>query len=125
MIPTSTGAAKNIGTIFKHLNGKISGLAIRVPTPTVSMVDFVFLAKNPVSVDQINNVMINASKSDLSGVLGACDDPVVSSDFIGNVNSAVVDLGLTSVINNNLCKVIAWYDNELAFAVRMLDICEF
>ncbi|CAK8162534.1 Glyceraldehyde-3-phosphate dehydrogenase [Candidatus Xenohaliotis californiensis] len=124
MIPTSTGAAKNIGLVLPELSGKIDGAAIRVPTPTVSMIDFVFVVEKQCSVNRLNEVFVQAAER-LNGVLSTTSDPLVSTDFIGSTFSAIVDLTSTKSIGSNMYRVVAWYDNEYAFATRMLDIAEF
>lgn len=123
MIPTSTGAAKAIGLVLPNLKGKLDGGAIRVPTPNVSMVDLSFVAKKSTSVEEINQIMKNASKSLKSGVLLYVSEPLVSIDFNHNSFSSCFDATQTKVIDGNFVKVCSWYDNEWAFSVRMLDIC--
>ena len=125
IIPTSTGASKVLGEIIPELKGKLEGLAIRVPTPNVSLVDFVFNSKNKLSVKKINDSFIKASKKDLKNVLDVTDESLVSVDFNHNPNSAIVDLSLTSVVGNDMGKVSAWYDNEWGFASRMNDLVEY
>ena len=125
IIPTSTGASKVLDEILPELKGKVEGLAIRVPTPNVSLVDFVFNSKNKLSVKKINDSFIKASKKNLKNVLDVTDESLVSVDFNHNPNSAIVDLSLTSVIGNDMGKVSAWYDNEWGFASRMNDLVEY
>ena len=125
IVPTSTGASKALGEIIPELKGKLEGLAIRVPTPNVSLVDFVFNAKNKLSVKKINDSFIRASKKELKNVLATTTEKLVSVDFNHNPNSAIVDLSLTSVVGDNMGKVIAWYDNEWGFASRMNDLVEY
>ena len=125
IIPTSTGASKVLGKIIPELKGKLEGLAIRVPTPNVSLVDFVFNSKNKLSVKKINDSFIKASKKDLKNILDVTDESLVSVDFNHNSNSAIVDLSLTSVVGNDMGKVSAWYDNEWGFASRMNDLVEY
>ena len=125
IIPTSTGASKVLAEIIPELKGKLEGLAIRVPTPNVSLVDFVFNSKNKLSVKKINDSFIKASKKDLKNVLDVTDESLVSVDFNHNPNSAIVDLSLTSVVGNDMGKVSAWYDNEWGFASRMNDLVEY
>ncbi len=123
IIPTSTGAASALGQVIPELNGLFDGLAIRVPTPVVSLADFTFLLKKNVTVQQVNNALIKASKSkELVNILGVTDKPVVSSDFIGDARSSIVDLSLTQVVDGNMVKVIAWYDNEWGYANRLVDM---
>ena len=125
IVPTSTGASKALGEIIPELKGKLEGLAIRVPTPNVSLVDFVFNSKNKLSVKKINDSLIRASKKELKNVLDTTTEKLVSVDFNHNPNSAIVDLSLTSVVGDNMGKVIAWYDNEWGFASRMNDLVEY
>jgi len=125
IVPTSTGASKALGEIIPELKGKLEGLAIRVPTPNVSLVDFVFNSKSKLSVKKINDSFISASKKQLKNVLDITEEKLVSVDFNHNPNSAIVDLSLTNVVENNMGKVSAWYDNEWGFASRMNDLVEY
>ena len=125
IVPTSTGASKALGKIIPELKGKLEGLAIRVPTPNVSLVDFVFNAKNKLSVKKINDSFIRSSKKELKNVLDTTNEKLVSVDFNHNPNSAIVDLSSTSVVGDNMGKVTAWYDNEWGFASRMNDLVEY
>ncbi len=125
IVPTSTGASKALGEIIPELKGKLEGLAIRVPTPNVSLVDLVFNSKSKLSVKKINDSFIRASKKELKNVLEATEEKLVSIDFNHNPNSAIVDLSLTNVVGNNMGKVSAWYDNEWGFASRMCDLAEY
>jgi glyceraldehyde 3-phosphate dehydrogenase len=122
MVPTSTGAAKAIALVIPELKGKLNGMAIRVPTPDVSLIDLVFTAKRDTSVDEINQALQAAAAGSLSGVLDATFEPIVSSDMIGNPHSSIVDLSLTQVIDGNLVKVLSWYDNEMGFSNRMVNL---
>ena len=119
-IPTSTGAAKAVGLVLPELNGKLDGYAMRVPTINVSVVDLVFQASRPTTVEEVNAIMKEASKG-MKGVLGYNDEPLVSIDFNHNAKSSTFDAGLTNVTNGNLVKVVSWYDNEWGFSNRMLD----
>lgn len=121
MIPTSTGAAKAVGLVLPELAGKLDGTAVRVPTPNVSMIDLVFQAKSKVTVDAINNAMIQASKGHLKGVLAVNDRPLVSIDFNHNPSSSTFDLTQTQIVDGRLVRVLSWYDNEWGFANRMSD----
>ena len=121
MIPTSTGAAKAVGKVLPELNGKLDGVAIRVPTPNVSLVDLKFTAMRPTSVDEINEAIKIASNGPLEGVLGFYDAPLVSSDFNHNPLSSVFSLEGTKVMDGNLVRIMTWYDNEWGFSNRMLD----
>lgn len=121
MVPTSTGAAKATTGIIPSLKNKFDGLAIRVPTPTVSISDLTFLTRKDVSIEQVNQAFVEASKGDYHRIVAVTDEPLVSSDFIGCEYSAVVDLSLTQVIDGNLVKVIAWYDNEWGYTCRLVE----
>ena len=125
IVPTSTGASKALGEIIPELKGKLEGLAIRVPTPNVSLVDLVFNSKNKLSINKINDSFKNASKKELKNILEATEEKLVSVDFNHNPNSAIVDLSLTNVIGDKMGKVSAWYDNEWGFASRMCDLAEY
>ena len=122
IVPTSTGASKTLGEIIPELKGKIEGVAMRVPTPNVSLVDLVFNSTKNLSIDQINNSFKEASKKDLKNVLETTEEKLVSIDFNHNSNSAIVDLSLTNVVGVKMCKISAWYDNEWGFASRMCDL---
>ena len=125
IVPTSTGASKALWEIIPELKGKLDGLAIRVPTPNVSLVDFVFNSKNKLSVKKINDSFIKASNKELKNILNTTNEKLVSVDFNHNSNSAIVDLSLTSVVGDNMGKVSAWYDNEWGFASRVNDLVEY
>ena len=125
MIPTTTGATKSLGDIIPKLKGKVEGVSIRVPTPNVSLVEFVFSSNKTLTIDKINQSFINASKSELKNILDINSKPLVSSDFNHNPHSAIVDLSLTKVVENKLAKVSAWYDNEWGFASRMCDLAHY
>lgn len=123
MIPTKTGAAAAVGLVLPELNGKLDGFSIRVPTINVSVVDFTFIAKRDTTVEEVNNIMIEASKGGLKGVLDINDQPLVSIDFNHNPASSIFDLSQTKVIGA-LVKVLSWYDNEWGFSNRMLDVAK-
>ena len=125
IIPTSTGASKTLGEIIPELKGKLEGLAMRVPTPNVSLVNLVFNAKNKLSIKKINELFIKSSKKELKNVLDTTSERLVSTDFNHNSNSAIIDLTLTSVVGGNMGKISAWYDNEWGFASRMNDLVEY
>ena len=125
IVPTSTGASKTLGEIIPELKGKLEGLAMRVPTPNVSLVDLVFNTKNKLSIKKINELFVKASKKELKNVLDTTNERLVSIDFNHNSNSAIVDLSLTSVVGDNMGKISAWYDNEWGFASRMNDLVEY
>ncbi|VVC04334.1 D-erythrose-4-phosphate dehydrogenase [Candidatus Bilamarchaeum dharawalense] len=120
IIPTSTGAAKAIGEVLPQLNGKMDGVAFRVPVPDGSMNDMTFLLKKPASKDEINAELKRASNEELKGILGYTDEPIVSVDIIGTTYSAIVDSKLTKV-QGRLVKVSAWYDNEFGYSNRLVD----
>lgn len=122
MIPTTTGAAKAVGLVLPDLKGKIDGIAIRVPTPNVSLVDFTFNAQNEMTKESINQALSQASQTSLKGVLGVETKELVSIDFNGNPLSSVIDASSTMVIGNKMAKVLSWYDNETGFSYRMLDL---
>lgn len=123
MIPTTTGAAKAVGLVLPELKGKLDGTAIRVPTPNVSMIDFKFVAKKPVTVEAVNEAMVKAAKSNrLKGVLEVTNEELVSTDFNHNPASSTFDLTQTQVIDGSLVRVLSWYDNEWGFANRMADV---
>lgn len=126
IIPTSTGAAKAIGKVLPKLEGKLDGIAIRVPTPTVSILDLICQVKKKTSPEEVNDAFKKASRTEkLKGILGIEDTPLVSTDYIGNTYSAVVDAENTKVINGNLIKVLAWYDNEWGYGCRLAEFAEF
>jgi len=125
IVPTSTGASKALGEIIPELKGKIEGLAMRVPTPNVSLVDLVFNSKKKLSINKINNSFKKASKQNLKNILEATEEKLVSIDFNHNSNSAIVDLSLTNVVGDKMGKISAWYDNEWGFASRMCDLAEY
>ena len=125
MIPTSTGAAKALSLVLPSLKGKLDGTAIRVPTPNVSLIDFTVVTKKEVSVDQINAAMIKASKSNLKGILGINQKPLVSKDFNHDPHSSIFDTTQTQVIKGKFSRVLSWYDNEWGFSNRMCDIAEY
>ena len=122
MVPTTTGAAKAVGLVLPELSGKLNGMSIRVPTPNVSLVDLVFQSDKPMTKESINQALKTAAETNLSGVLGYSEEPLVSSDLIGNPNSSIVDALSTQTMGENMAKVIAWYDNEWGFSNRMIDL---
>jgi len=125
MIPTSTGAAKAVGLVLPELKGKVHGLAIRVPTPNVSVVDLVIEAERPVTVEAINTALRKAAEGELKGILGYTDEPLVSIDFNGNPLSSIVDCLSTSVIDGTMVKVLSWYDNEWGYSCRVRDLIKY
>ena len=125
IIPTSTGASKTIGEIIPSLKGKLEGVAMRVPIPNVSLVEFVFNVEKDISVKTINDSFKKASKNKLKNILNITEDKLVSIDFNHNAASAIIDCSLTSVISNKMGKISAWYDNEWGFSNRMCDIAKY
>jgi glyceraldehyde 3-phosphate dehydrogenase len=126
IIPTTTGATKAVAEVIPDLKGKMDGVSFRVPTPTVSLVDFVAVLKNDATVEEINKAFSDAVQEPrFHGALAVCDQPLVSVDFRGNPNGSIVDLLSTQVIGGNLVKVIAWYDNELGYSYRLAEFCRF
>jgi glyceraldehyde 3-phosphate dehydrogenase len=122
MIPTTTGAAKAVSLVLPELKGKLDGMAIRVPTPNVSVVDLVVSVKKKADVEKVNAALKKASKGALKGILGFEEAPLVSIDFNGNPLSSIVDAACTKVIGDNMIKVISWYDNECGFSNRVVDL---
>ncbi|MBV9761178.1 MAG: type I glyceraldehyde-3-phosphate dehydrogenase [Acidobacteriaceae bacterium] len=125
MIPTSTGAAKAIGLVVPELKGKLDGYAMRVPTPDVSVVDFVAVLKKNASTEEVNGALKRAAEGPLKGILEYTEDPVVSTDLLHNSNSSIVDAELTKVLGGNLAKVVSWYDNEWGYSNRVVDLIAF
>ncbi len=125
IIPTTTGAARVVGVVIPDLQGKLHGIAIRVPTPTVSIVDFVADLNREVSADEINNAFQRAVEGELKGIVEYCDEPLVSTDFKGNPASAIFDALSTMVIDGNMVKVLAWYDNEWGYSCRLADLAAY
>ncbi len=124
MIPTTTGAAKAVGLVIPELKGKLDGLAIRVPTPNVSLVDLVCNLKKETDAKGINESLREAANGKLKGILEVCDVPLVSRDFNGSSVSSIVDGACTTVIDGKLAKILSWYDNELGYATRTVDLVE-
>ena len=121
IIPTSTGAAKAVGLVLPHLNGKLDGTAIRVPTPNVSLVDFKFNTKKNITIENLNNKFQEYANSSLKGILGVDTDPKVSSDYNHDARSSILDLTETTTVSDNFGRVLTWYDNEWGFSNRMLE----
>ena len=122
MIPTKTGAAKNVGLVIPELEGKLDGLAVRIPTVNVSVVDLVIRTKKNTSIDEINQILLNASRNEMKNIVAFNDIPLVSTDFNHNPASSIYDSNLTKVMDDRLVKVYVWYDNEWGFSNRMLDV---
>lgn len=124
IVPTSTGAAIAVALTIPSLKGHFDGLSIRVPVPTVSLSDMTFLLKKNVTIDEVNAAILAAIKTPrFAQIVGATDEPLVSSDFIGDPHSAIVDLSLTNVVDGNLVKVVAWYDNEWGYSHSLVELC--
>ncbi len=121
MIPTSTGAAKAVGLVLPELNGKLDGVAIRVPTPNVSVVDLTFIASRETSVEEINKAIREAADGELNGILGYTDESLVSIDFNHDPRSSVFHMDQTKVMEGTMCRILTWYDNEWGFSNRMSD----
>lgn len=123
IVPTTTGASIAAGEALPALKGIFGGMSVRVPTPVVSLSDFVIITKNPVTIDQVNDAFRAAAKEPFyQGIIEVTDEPLVSSDFIGNSHSAIVDLSLTNVVGGNMLKVVAWYDNEWGYSNRLVEV---
>ena len=125
IVPTSTGASKSIGDIIPSLKGKLEGIAMRVPTPNVSLIEFVFCTKKKLSVKKINDAFENASNNKLKNILEITNEKLVSIDFNHNPASSIIDSSLTTVMGDNMGKISAWYDNEWGFSNRMCDLAEY
>lgn len=122
LIPTTTGAAKAVTQVIPELKGRLNGISIRVPTPDVSLVDFVAVLERPATAEEVNRALLHASNTRLKGVLDVSFEPLVSVDYLGNPHSSIVDGLSTMMISPNMVKVVAWYDNEWAYALRMVDL---
>ncbi|MDU1349051.1 type I glyceraldehyde-3-phosphate dehydrogenase [Clostridium butanoliproducens] len=125
MIPTTTGAAKAVALVLPQLKGKLNGMAVRVPTPTVSMTDLVCELEKPATAEEINAAFKNAAEGELKGILDYSEEPLVSIDYRGNEHSSIVDGLSTMVIENNLVKVVSWYDNEWGYSNRLADLTKY
>ncbi|MGB4140335.1 MAG: type I glyceraldehyde-3-phosphate dehydrogenase, partial [Limnochordia bacterium] len=125
IIPTTTGAAAAVGLVLPELKGKLDGYALRVPTPTVSVVDLVAELAKPATAEEINAALKSAAEGKLKGILGYEETPLVSMDFRGDSRSSIVDAELTSVIEGNMAKVVAWYDNEWGYSLRVVDLIAY
>ena len=125
MIPTTTGAATAVGLVLPHLKGKLDGIAIRVPTINVSVVDLTAELAKPATVEQINDAFREAAAGAMRGILDATDEELVSSDFNGNQHSSIVDLPSTAIVDGNMVKVLAWYDNEFGYSSRLRDLTSY
>ena len=124
IVPTSTGAAKAVALVYPEMKGKLTGIAMRVPTPNVSAVDLVFESGRSITADSINDALKTASEGSMKGIIKYGDIPLVSSDYAGTNDSTIVDTALTMAIGDNLGKVVAWYDNEWGYSQRVVDLAE-
>ncbi len=125
MIPTTTGAAKAISEVIPELKGKLDGLSIRVPTPNVSIIDFVATLSTKVTKEEVNGKFRTYAEGPMKGILACCDEPLVSKDFNGDPHSSTIDMENTYVVGGNMIKVLSWYDNEWGFSNRMLELLSF
>jgi glyceraldehyde 3-phosphate dehydrogenase len=125
IIPTTTGATKVVTRVFPELEGKLTGIAFRVPVATVSVVDFVADLEQKVTTEQVNQAFQKAAEGSLAGILQYCEEELVSIDFKGNTASSIVDAPSTMVIDDNMVKVVAWYDNEWGYSCRLADLATF
>ena len=125
IIPTSTGAARAVGLVVPELNGKLHGIALRVPTVTVSVTDFVATVSRKVTQDEVNDAFRSAAEGPLKGILQYTEEPLVSSDFRGNPHSCILDAPSTMVMDEDMVKVLGWYDNEWGYSCRTADLCSF
>jgi glyceraldehyde 3-phosphate dehydrogenase (phosphorylating) len=122
IVPTTSGATRSLGVVMPELEGKFNGFSLRVPTPTVSVVDFTADVARPTSVEELNAAFRSAEAGSMKGILGVSDEPLVSSDFRGDSRSSIIDSSMTMVIGGTLVKVLAWYDNEWGFSCRVADL---
>jgi glyceraldehyde 3-phosphate dehydrogenase len=125
MIPTTTGAAKAVALVLPQLKGKLNGFSLRVPTPTVSCTDLVCEVSRNVTLEEVNAALKNASETSMKGILGFCEEPLVSIDFRGDERSSIIDAPSTMVIGDNMVKVVAWYDNEAGYSNRLADLTKY
>ena len=124
IIPTTTGAAKSVGKVIKSVEGKIDGMAFRVPTPSCSVVDLNVLLNKKTSVNKVNEAFIKYSNNELKGIIDVTKEPLVSIDFLGNPHSSIIDLNSTLEIEENMFKIVSWYDNEWGYANRTIDLLQ-
>ncbi len=124
MVPTTTGAAIAVTKTIPSLAGKFDGMSVRVPTITVSLTDLAVVLKKNTTKEEVNEAFVKAAKTYLKNILTTSDEPLVSSDYVGNPYSAIVDTALTNVVGGNLLKVVAWYDNEWGYANRLVEMLE-
>ena len=122
IIPTKTGAASAVGKVLPSLNGKLDGIALRVPVACGSITDFVCITERETSVEEVNNVLQSASNTSMHGIMSVSSEPLVSIDIVGRKESSIIDRELTKV-DGNLIKLVSWYDNETGYSARLLDLC--
>ena len=125
MIPTTTGAAKAVAKVLPQLEGKLNGFSVRVPTPTVSLVDLVCTLKKGATIEEVNSALKEASEGELKGILGYCDLPLVSIDFRCDSRSSIIDALSTMAIGDKMFKVVSWYDNEWGYSTRTVDLVKY
>jgi len=125
IIPTSTGAAKVVGKVLPELDGKLNGMAVRVPTPDGSLVDLVAEVDKNVTIEDVNAAFKKAAEGELKGIMEYTDLPIVSSDIVGNTHSSIIDAQSTMILEDNMVKVVSWYDNEMAYSARCIDLASF
>jgi glyceraldehyde 3-phosphate dehydrogenase len=125
MIPTSTGAAKAVALVLPELKGKFDGIAVRVPTPNISLVDVVMELERETTTEEVNKALKDAANEELKGILSFESEPLVSTDFRGNPNSSIVDAEYTKVIGGNMVKILSWYDNEWGYSCRVRDLIKY
>lgn len=125
MIPTTTGAAKAVSLVLPQLKGRLTGLAVRVPTPTVSLTDMVFILRKETTAEEVNEAFRKAAEGPMKGILGVCDEPLVSVDFRKDPRSSIVDALSTMVLDGTMLKVLSWYDNEWGYSNRIVDLTEY
>ena len=125
IIPASTGAAKAVGKVIPELNGKLTGMAFRVPTMDVSVVDLTVKLDKAASYEDIKAVMKSASENELKGILGYTEDAVVSQDFVGDTRTSIFDAGAGISLNDNFVKLVSWYDNEMGYSTKIIDLVEY
>jgi glyceraldehyde 3-phosphate dehydrogenase len=125
IIPTTTGAAKALGLVIPELKGKLDGFSLRVPTPTVSIVDLTVVLGRATTAEEINNTYRAAEAGPMKGILGVSDEPLVSSDFRGDDRSSIIESAYTQVLDGTFAKVLAWYDNEWGYSCRTADLTRF
>jgi glyceraldehyde 3-phosphate dehydrogenase len=122
MIPTTTGAAKAVALVLPQLKGKFNGMALRVPTPTVSVVDIVIETVKPVTAEAVNAALKAASEGEMAGILGYSEEPLVSMDYKKDARSSIIDALSTMVMGDNMVKILSWYDNEWGYSNRVVDL---